>query len=228
MDFENNGRRTGGRSVTHQLKAKSLRRRQELERLRTPTPSYAPRNDPLPNLDLVFVPLEDLRLPSRVIRKLEAAHVHEVASAISTLGFCAPVLIGKDNAVIDGAIRVHAARQLGLDRVPCVRVEHLSEVEQRVLRLAINRLGEKGEWNLDELKIEFEELIFADAPIEVSGSRSTRSITSLSTRLMMRWRRGLSRPTPALSPSPALATSLTSVPTGSFAAAQLILRPSAK
>jgi hypothetical protein len=169
MDFENNGPRTGGRSVTHQLKAKSRRRRQELERLRTPTPSYAPRNDPLRNLDLVFVPLEDLRLPSRVIRKLDAAHVHEVASAISTLGFCAPVLIGKDNAVIDGAVRVHAARQLGLDRVPCVRVEHLSEVEQRVLRLATNRLGEKGEWNLDELKIEFEELIFADAPIEVSG-----------------------------------------------------------
>ena len=39
----------------------------------------------------------------------------------------------------------------------------------RPLRLAINRLGEKGEWNLDELKIEFEDLILADAPIEISG-----------------------------------------------------------
>jgi hypothetical protein len=38
-----------------------------------------------------------------------------------------------------------------------------------VLRLAANRLGEKGEWNLDELKIEFEELILADAPIEITG-----------------------------------------------------------
>src|SRR5208337_4693548 len=52
---------------------------------------------------------------------------------------------------------------------PCVRIEHLSETEQRVLRLAVNRLGENGEWNLDELKIEFEELIVADAPIEASG-----------------------------------------------------------
>jgi ParB-like chromosome segregation protein Spo0J len=96
--------------------------------------------------------------------------LREVASATSTLGFCAPVLIGKDNAVIDGAIRVHAARQLGLGRVPCVRIEHLSEMEHRVLRLAVNRLGEKGEWDLDELKVEFEELIFADAPIETSVS----------------------------------------------------------
>jgi len=52
---------------------------------------------------------------------------------------------------------------------PCVRIEHLSETEQRVLRLAVNRLGENGEWNLDELKIEFEELIVADAPIDASG-----------------------------------------------------------
>ena len=37
------------------------------------------------------------------------------------------------------------------------------------MRLAVNRLAEKGEWGLDELKIEFEELIFADAPIEISG-----------------------------------------------------------
>jgi hypothetical protein len=37
------------------------------------------------------------------------------------------------------------------------------------LRLALNRLSEKGEWNLAELKIEFEELIVTNAPIEISG-----------------------------------------------------------
>ena len=58
---------------------------------------------------------------------------------------------------------------MGLDRLPCVRIEHLSPDEQRVLRLAVNRLAEKGEWNLDALKIEFEELICADAPIEITG-----------------------------------------------------------
>ena len=169
MDIADNGPRRGGRSLTHQLKAKSRRRREGSVRLHTAALAHAPRNDPLPNLDLVYVPLEELRMPSREIRKLDPAHVREVARAIGTLGFCAPVLIGRDNAVIDGAIRVQAARQLDLGRVPCVRMEHLSETEQRVLRLAVNRLGEKGEWNLDELKIEFEELIFADAPIEVSG-----------------------------------------------------------
>jgi hypothetical protein len=95
--------------------------------------------------------------------------VREVANSIGTLGFWAPILVGRDNLVLDGAVRVQAARLLGLGRAPCVRVEQLSETDQRVLRLAMNRLSEKGEWNLDALKIEFEELILADAPIEISG-----------------------------------------------------------
>ena len=92
MDIANNGPRRGERSLTELLKAKSRRRREGLERLPSPGPARAPRNDPLPNLDLVYVPLEDLRLPWREIRKLDPGHVREVANAISTLGFCAPVL----------------------------------------------------------------------------------------------------------------------------------------
>ena len=99
----------------------------------------------------------------------DPAHVREVASSIRVLGFCDPVLVGRDNELIDGEARYEAARQLGLDRIPCVRIEHLSKDEQRVLRLAVNRLAEKGQWDLDALKIEFEELIVIDAPIEITG-----------------------------------------------------------
>ena len=58
---------------------------------------------------------------------------------------------------------------LGLFSVPGIRVDHLNETEQRLLRLAVNRLGEKGFWDLGELEAEFKELIIADAPIEISG-----------------------------------------------------------
>ena len=79
------------------------------------------------------LPLEDLRLPRRAVRQLDTAHIREVADSISGLGFCVPVIVGKDNIVVDGAIRVEAARLLGLGRAPCVRIDHLSEDEQRVL-----------------------------------------------------------------------------------------------
>jgi DNA methylase/ParB-like nuclease domain len=162
--------RAGGHPLTEQLKGKGRRRREGLKRLAaSSSPVRAPRNDLLPRLDLAYLLLEDLRMPVREVRKLDPAHVREVANSISTLGFCAPILVSKDNLVLDGAVRVQAARLLGLGRAPCIKIESLSEKEERVLRLAVNRLGEKGEWDLDELKIEFQELILADAPIEITG-----------------------------------------------------------
>ena len=123
----------------------------------------------LPRLELSNVRLEELRPSARKLRKLDPAHVREVASSISQLGFCDPLLIGRGNELINGEARYEGAKQSGLDRVPCVRVEHLSPDEQRVLRLAVNRLAEKGQWDSDALKIEFEELILSDAPIQITG-----------------------------------------------------------
>jgi DNA modification methylase len=158
------------RPLTEQLKVKSRRRRDDLARLAAPSAvARLRRNDLAPALEVVEVPLDELRLPKRKVRDSDPAHVRDVAGSISALGFCVPVLIGKDNLVVDGVIRVEAGRLLELGRVPCVRIDHLSEVEQRALRLAVNRLGEKGRWNLDELKIEFEELILIEAPIEIVG-----------------------------------------------------------
>jgi DNA modification methylase len=157
-------------SFKEKLKGKSRRRREDLARLAAPAAAArALRNDVLPPLEITYVPLGELRSPARKVRKIDPAHVREVAATISALGFCVPILIGKNNVVIDGEVRLEAAKLLGLGRVPCVRIDHLSAAEQRLLRLAVNRLGEKGQWNLDELKIEFEELILADAPIRISG-----------------------------------------------------------
>jgi ParB-like chromosome segregation protein Spo0J len=146
-------------SLANQLRAKSRNRREAQERMALASAAQRRRNDILPRLELSYVPLNELRPTTRKLRKLDPAHVREVASSISLLGFCDPLLVGRGNEIIDGEMRYEAAKQLGLDRVPCVRVDHLSLDEQRVLRLAVNRLAEKGQWDLDALKIEFEELI---------------------------------------------------------------------
>ena len=157
-------------SVTANLKTKSRGRREALTRLAEASETLRPpRNDVLPELKLVEIPVNELRSTVNKTRKLDPAHVRETARSIATLGFCTPALIGKGNVVIDGEVRVEAARQMGLDRIPCIRIDHLNEGEQRTLRLTVNRLAEKGEWDLSELKIELEELIILDAPIEVAG-----------------------------------------------------------
>lgn len=156
--------------LIEQLKTKNRSRRESLTRIAKP--GAAPRkvhNDVLPTLGLVRIPIDGLNFAPRKVRKKDPAHVREVAATISELGFCNPILIGKDNLVLDGETRVDAARLIGLASVPAIRIDHLSSTEQRLLRLAINRLGEKGQWDLDELKIEFEELVLEDAPIEITG-----------------------------------------------------------
>lgn len=153
-----------------QLKTKNRDRRESLARVaRQGAGARGVRNDVLPQLELVLMSIDDLRPSSRKVRKKDPAHVREVAASMSELGFCDPVLVGKNNVVLDGEIRLDAARLLGLTTVPAVRIDHLSPDEQRLLRLALNRLGEKGQWDFAELKIELQELIIEDVPIEITG-----------------------------------------------------------
>ena len=128
-----------------ELRARNRERRAGFRRLAAAEAAGGPcRNDPLPPLGLVEIRLDDLKLAARRLRKRDPAHVREIANAIARLGYSRPILVGRDNEVIDGESVVGAVRLLGFDRLTCVRVDHLSASEQRVLRLAINRLAEKG------------------------------------------------------------------------------------
>jgi DNA modification methylase len=151
------------------LRERSRLRRGRQDRLAKASIAGTRRNDILPRLELSYIQIADLRPAPRKLRKLDPAHIREVVSAISVLGFCVPLLVGGDNELIDGEVRYEAAKQLNLDTLPCVLIGHLNPEEQRLLRLAANRLAEKGQWDLEALRIEFEELIVADAPIEISG-----------------------------------------------------------
>jgi ParB-like chromosome segregation protein Spo0J len=127
------------------------------------------RNDLLPKLALVECAPSVLVVPARNVRKIGATHLREVTAAISSLGFCDPVLIDERNSVLDGVVRVEAAKLLGLPHIPCIRANHLTASERRLVRMALNRLSEKGRWNLDALQLEFEELILEDAKVEITG-----------------------------------------------------------
>jgi DNA modification methylase len=167
MHPNSNRNRSG---VLEPLKAKSRQRREHLVRLSAPgVQADVVRNDLLPKLQLVDRALAEVIIPARNVRDLDPAHVRETASAVAHLGFSAPILIDHENNLVDGAVRLEAAKLLGLPRVPCIVVSHLAASERRLLRIAMNRLQEKGQWNLDSLKIELQELILEDEPIEITG-----------------------------------------------------------
>jgi DNA modification methylase len=151
-------------------KAKSRHGHEELAALATaPSTPRLMRNDLVPKLTLIECAPADLVISARNVRKVKPAHLREVAAAISSLGFCDPVLIDERNTVLDGVVRVEAAKLLGLTHIPCIRADHLTAAERRLVRIALNRLSEKGSWNLDALKLELKEVILEDAPIEITG-----------------------------------------------------------
>ena len=68
--------------------------------------------------------------------------VTKIASSIKEFGFVNPIIIDGDNGVIAGHGRLMAAKKLGLDDVPVLEVDHLTEAQRKAYILADNRLGE--------------------------------------------------------------------------------------
>ena len=103
---------------------------------------------------------------------MDIDHVNEVAASINAAGFSEPVLIDEADNLLNGVVRVEAAKRLGISSIPCIVAKHLTATERRVLRLALNRLQEKGSWDFDTLKLEFEGLILEDVSLEAAGFSS--------------------------------------------------------
>jgi len=80
--------------------------------------------------------------------------VAQIAASIREFGFTNPVLISEDDTIIAGHGRVMAARQLDLDKVPCLRLSHLTEAQRRAYVLADNKLALNAGWDDELLAIE--------------------------------------------------------------------------
>lgn len=157
------------RSLANALSEKDRGRRRGLATLADCGIPVTQRNDMLPQLEFVERSPAALRFPKRNVRKLGPAHLQEVVNAIRQFGFCVPPLIDQGDCLLDGVVRVEAAKRLGLTAIRCIRVSHLNANELRLVRLALNRLGEKGSWDISELKAELSDLIASGVAIESSG-----------------------------------------------------------
>ena len=84
--------------------------------------------------------------------------VPKMAKAIKEFGFKIPILLKPNNELIDGHLRLKAAKSLKLKTVPAIYVQDLSDQQMRALRISINKLSEVAEWDTDLLKLEFKKL----------------------------------------------------------------------
>lgn len=79
-----------------------------------------------------------------------------VANSIREFGFKVPIIIDENNVIVAGHTRLKAAEMLGLENVPCIRADDLTEEQIKAFRLADNKVGEIATWDLSKLNIELE------------------------------------------------------------------------
>ena len=113
-------------------------------------------------------PIDKLIEYARNPRKNDHA-VDRVAAAIREFGFRVPVVAKSDGTVVDGHLRLKAAKKLGLTEVPVVLADDMTDLQIKAFRLSVNKMAELAQWDEDMLKIELEELSELGFDLELTG-----------------------------------------------------------
>ena len=84
--------------------------------------------------------------------------ITKLRSSLREFGFVSPVIIDREYNILCGHGRVCAAKEEGVNEVPCVFVEHLSEAQKKAYILADNRMSLDAGWDDELLKVEMASL----------------------------------------------------------------------
>ena len=85
-----------------------------------------------------------------------------VANSIREFGFKVPIVIDKNDVIVAGHTRFEAAKHIGLNEVPCIVADDLTEEQIKAFRLADNKVGEHSRWDFEKLEVELSEIIDLD------------------------------------------------------------------
>ncbi len=105
--------------------------------------------------------IKDIRPYEKNPRKNNSA-VPYVAESIKQFGFKVPIIIDKNNVIVAGHTRYKAAKKLGINTVPVIIADDLTNEQIKAFRLADNKVAEQAEWDIDLLNEELEEIFDID------------------------------------------------------------------
>lgn len=88
--------------------------------------------------------------------------VEYVANSIKEFGFKVPIVIDKNNVIIAGHTRIKASKELGIEEIPCIIADDLTEEQIKAFRLADNKVSEKSMWDYSKLDEELKDIFDID------------------------------------------------------------------
>ena len=84
--------------------------------------------------------------------------VEYVKNSIREFGFKVPIVIDKDNVIITGHTRYKACKELGIEKIPCIRADDLTDDQVKAFRVADNSVSDVATWDFTKLEIELQDL----------------------------------------------------------------------
>jgi len=121
---------------------------------------------------IVYQSLNQLKPSPHNARTHTKHQIRQISESIQTFGFTNPVLVDAENRIIAGHGRVEAAKLLGIEEVPTIRLDRLTRGQIRAYIIADNKLAENAGWDKEILAIELQELLAldcADFDITITG-----------------------------------------------------------
>lgn len=112
-------------------------------------------------MNIIYKKTDDLRPYENNPRNNDDA-VEYVANSIKQFGFRVPIVIDENNVIVCGHTRYKAAKDIGIDDVPCICVEDLTESQLKAYRIADNKTQELSRWDYDLLCEELQAIMNID------------------------------------------------------------------
>jgi ParB-like chromosome segregation protein Spo0J len=121
------------------------------------------------DIQLESWPIGRLKPYERNPRKNDGEPVEKMVDSIRQFGFTVPVLAHSSGEVIDGHLRLKAAKHLRLDVVPVIVCDSWTPEQVKAFRLLVNRSVNWAEWDSELLTMELLELKHAEFDLSLSG-----------------------------------------------------------
>ena len=120
-------------------------------------------------LEITYKPTSELIPFVNNSRTHSDEQVSQIAASIKEFGFTNPILLDGEDGIIAGHGRLQAARLLGLDEVPTIRLDGLDELQKRAYVIADNKLALNAGWDSELLQLEIQNLQEKDFDISLLG-----------------------------------------------------------
>lgn len=114
-------------------------------------------------MEIEYLKVADLKPYSKNARKHGKKDIAAIVKSIKEFGFNDPIGVwGEKNVIVEGHGRLQAAKRLGMEEVPVIHLDHMTDEQRKAYTLAHNKTAELSGWDMGMLKEELDDILNID------------------------------------------------------------------